>query len=214
MIRSLFFALLVFLYITGCGTRGGQNVEINPDMEAESGPESWICGTVGESTQWLCADSETKLIQLMRETGQQSSTPATAGRQVPDSPPKVPLTETQKEQEEDSELVFSQSSQSTATKNEGSDVRSGDIVGAWIVQVASFRTKDRATTFMQSNSMYEFEHFEVTVQGVDYHTIVLKGRYPTFEDAVKASETLVLRDSSSDPWVRTFASLQTNLNER
>lgn len=85
--------------------------------------------------------------------------------------------------------------------------------GTWLVQVASFRTSERAETFMESNRDYSFEKFKVRVNEETFYTLILA---ETFEDSLSAVETagsLSLNETTSKPWVRTVRSLKAALIE-
>lgn len=85
--------------------------------------------------------------------------------------------------------------------------------GTWLIQVASFRTSERAGTFLESNPDYRFEKFKVQVNEETFYTLILA---ETFEDSVSAVETaelLSLNQTTSKPWVRTVRSLKAALIE-
>lgn len=85
--------------------------------------------------------------------------------------------------------------------------------GTWLVQVASFRTSERAETFLESNRDYTFEKFKVRVNEETFYTLILA---ETFEDSLSAVETagaLSLNETTSKPWVRTVRSLKAALIE-
>lgn len=80
--------------------------------------------------------------------------------------------------------------------------------GTWLVQVASFRTSERAETFMESNSEYTFERFKVHVNEETFYSLILAETFENSLSAVERAESLSLTQTTSKPWVRTVRSLK------
>lgn len=80
--------------------------------------------------------------------------------------------------------------------------------GSWLVQVASFRTTERAETFENSNSAYTFETFKVEVNDTIFYTLILAETFDNSTAARNAAELLSLNHTTSKPWVRTVRSLK------
>ena len=85
--------------------------------------------------------------------------------------------------------------------------------GTWLVQVASFRTTERAETFMNSNRDYTFERFKVQVNEETFYTLILAETFENSLSAVEKAESLSLNQTTSKPWVRTVRSLRAALVE-
>ena len=80
--------------------------------------------------------------------------------------------------------------------------------GTWLVQVASFRTSERAETFMDSNPEYTFERFKVHVNEETFYSLILVETFENSLSAVERAESLSLVQTTSKPWVRTVRSLK------
>lgn len=98
------------------------------------------------------------------------------------------------------------------------ETTSGDSVlsnspGTWLVQVASFRTTDRAKTFIDSNRNYTFEKFKVRVNEETFYSLILAETFENSLAAVERAESLSLNQTTSKPWVRTVRSLKAVLIE-
>lgn len=85
--------------------------------------------------------------------------------------------------------------------------------GTWLVQVASFRTTERAETFIDSNRDHTFERFKVQVNEETFYTLILAETFENSLSAVERAELLSLNQTTSKPWVRTVRSLKAALIE-
>ena len=85
--------------------------------------------------------------------------------------------------------------------------------GTWLVQVASFRTQERAETFLESNRDHTFERFKVRVNEDTFYTLILSEIFEDSLSAVETAESLSLKHTTSKPWVRTVRSLKAALVE-